>query len=46
MICSLEREATDNPAYFFNGFLDEIRINKATAAWTSNFTPPTARYPE
>lgn len=28
----------------FNGWMDEIRISKGTARWTSNFTPPTAAY--
>ena len=28
----------------FYGYLDEIRITKGKAVWTSNFTPPTAPY--
>ena len=28
----------------FNGYVDELRISKGTARWTSNFTPPTAPY--
>ncbi len=27
-----------------NGWLDEIRVSKGIARWTSNFTPPTAPY--
>jgi len=27
-----------------NGWLDELRISKGIARWTSNFTPPTAPY--
>lgn len=27
-----------------DGYMDEIRITKGTARWTSNFTPPTAPY--
>ncbi|MFZ2626887.1 MAG: FISUMP domain-containing protein [Candidatus Moraniibacteriota bacterium] len=34
----------NNPGYFFNGYLDEIRISKDVARWTSNFTPPTQPY--
>jgi hypothetical protein len=29
---------------YFNGNLDEIRISKGIARWTSNFTPPSAEY--
>ncbi len=30
--------------YYFNGCLDEVRITKGIARWTSNFTPPTSPY--
>jgi len=29
---------------YFNGELDELRITKGLARWTSNFTPPTSAY--
>lgn len=29
---------------YFNGWLDEIRISKGIARWTTTFTPPTAQY--
>jgi len=29
----------------FNGLIDEIRISKGIARWTSNFTPPSSPYP-
>lgn len=29
---------------YFEGYMDEIRIDKGTAQWTSNFTPPTEPY--
>lgn len=29
---------------YFNGWLDEFRISKGIARWTTNFTPPTAEY--
>lgn len=29
---------------YFDGYMDEIRISKGVARWTSNFTPPTAPY--
>lgn len=32
--------------YPINGWMDEIRISKGIARWTSNFTPPTAEYSE
>jgi hypothetical protein len=28
----------------FNGYLDEFRISKGVARWTSNFTPPSSAY--
>jgi len=30
--------------YEFNGWIDEFRISKGIARWTSNFTPPTQAY--
>ncbi|MFA5318118.1 MAG: DUF2341 domain-containing protein [Patescibacteria group bacterium] len=32
------------PRYFFYGYIDEVRISKGIARWTSNFTPPTSAY--
>lgn len=29
---------------YFQGYLDEIRISKGVARWTSNFTPPNSAY--
>jgi hypothetical protein len=29
---------------FFNGWLDEFRVSKGIARWTSNFTPPAVSY--
>src|SRR5262249_13965648 len=29
---------------FFNGWIDEVRVIKGFAAWTSNFTPPAGPY--
>ncbi len=29
---------------YLNGYLDELRISKGVARWTSNFTPPTSEY--
>lgn len=31
-------------AIYFKGYLDEIRVVKGTAVWTSNFTAPSAAY--
>jgi len=31
---------------YFNGWMDEFRISKGIARWTSNFTPPTSEYSE
>jgi hypothetical protein len=32
-----------NGAQYINGYMDEVRVTKGTALWTSNFTPPTRR---
>jgi hypothetical protein len=38
------RRAVDGGAnYYYQGYMDEIRITKGTALWTSAFTPPTRR---
>ena len=34
----------DGTEYYFSGHIDEFRISKGIARWTSNFTPPTAAY--
>ena len=31
-------------AYYFNGYIDELRISKDTARWTAGFTPQTTAY--
>ncbi len=31
-------------SYYHYGYLDELRISKGIARWTSNFTPPTSNY--
>ena len=33
-----------NANRYFTGYLDELRISKGIARWTSNFTPPTIPY--
>ena len=30
--------------WYFNGWIDEFRVSKGIARWTSNFTPPTFAY--
>ena len=35
---------TSEEKFFLNGWLDEIRISKGVARWTSNFTPPIEEY--
>jgi len=36
--------SNSTPADYFNGHLDEFRVVKGTASWTSNFTPPSTEY--
>lgn len=35
---------TSGTAFPFNGWIDELRVSKGIARWTSNFTPPTEAY--
>lgn len=30
--------------YYFSGWIDELRVSKGIARWTSDFTPPTREY--
>ena len=34
----------NNPESGFHGHIDEVRISKGVARWTSDFTPPTSAY--
>ena len=36
---------TPNPMSFFTGYLDEARITRGVARYTSNFTPPMQEFP-
>jgi len=38
------RKWSGTPNYFYPGYIDELRITKGDARWTSNFTPATSRY--
>ena len=37
-------EAAGENTGYFNGYIDEYRISKGVARWTSNFTPPSTAY--
>lgn len=38
--------ASANGQYPFAGFIDEVRITKGVARYTSDFTPPDAPFPD
>lgn len=40
----LEIGSLNTTGDYFNGHMDEIRVVKGEAVWTSNFTPPTSPY--
>jgi hypothetical protein len=37
-------DLTGTGASWLNGYIDELRISKGVARWTTNFTPPTTAY--
>lgn len=44
LIIGAYKDTGGSATAFLDGYLDEIRVVKGTAKWTSNFTPPTAPY--
>jgi hypothetical protein len=44
-IGALQISSTSGGSTRFNGYIDDFRITKGVARYTSNFTPPTAAYP-
>ena len=43
-VMAVGTDAYANGSTNYQGFLDEIRISKGVARWTSNFTPPVQPY--
>jgi len=42
---TIGRYYNDLNGYYYTGYLDELRISKGVARWTSNFTLPARQYP-
>ena len=42
--CVIGRFFANFDDYYFKGWIDEVRVSKGIARWTSNFTPPTQPY--
>lgn len=43
-ICTLGQRSRHSGSNPFYGYIDELRISKGIARWTSNFTPPNQQY--
>jgi len=43
-LASVARIGSRSGPDYFSGYLDELRISKGIARWTTNFTPPTEAY--
>jgi hypothetical protein len=39
-----KRTSTTFPTQFFSGYIDEVRVSKGIARWTSNFSVPISEY--
>jgi len=44
-VVEIGRHAEAGGQYYFDGWIDEFRVSKGIARWTSTFTVPTAQYP-
>ena len=42
---NIGRTAYQSGTFYYNGYMDDLRVTKGYARYTANFTPPTSAHP-